>query len=135
MLSGPERQIIEAELMLKTDDFVQANRDKDVPRILAGFWDHEEFRWPEEGVVKDYGAIKRHLNDWYSDCARMEIDWKSREFLVISREVASLTGVFAIEATNGSGEVTSASVVMTALLVKMDGKWIFVQGHESIVPQ
>ena len=86
-------------------------------------------------LMGSYDTIERFLNDWYSDCVDMEADWKSRESVVISPQVASLTGVFTFKATTGSGDVLSGTMVMTAVPVKMDGKWIYVQGHELAVPE
>ncbi|WP_319501682.1 nuclear transport factor 2 family protein [uncultured Draconibacterium sp.] len=131
-LSNEEKQEIISEVMAVSSKWIDDNNAMNPDRAIEFWSTSPNLRFAEFGeffVNRD--SIHSTLKSYYDYTRNMDVKWLSRDVRPIAKNIALLSGKFQFKMVFNNGEVFEGINAFTATMIKEEGKWSLIQGHES----
>ncbi|WP_321372271.1 nuclear transport factor 2 family protein [uncultured Draconibacterium sp.] len=132
ILSSEEKENIISEVMAVSSKWIADNNAMDPDRAIEFWSTSPDLRFAEFGeffVNRD--SIHSTLKSYYDFTRNMDVKWLSRDVRPIAQNIALLSGKFQFKMEFDNDEVFEGINAFTATMIKEEGKWSLIQGHES----
>jgi ketosteroid isomerase-like protein len=134
-LTSEDSMTIVNEITAVINDWIQANKNRDIEKCTA-FWDSSpDFMLAENGMqYANWDSLYVVIKEWYSQpLESIEFDIEKRSILPLTPEVAHIFCKMSFRTNFSSGDVFQSRGFLTLLAVKKDGNWKMLRGHESTI--
>jgi hypothetical protein len=131
-LSAESKSQISSEILELTQNWADAGNNMN-PDKAVELWDSSnELMFAENGeFFPDRDSIYNYMKEFYKTTTSMNIAWKNRAVIPLSKNSAAMSGNFKAHAVFKSGDVFDIDSKFTGVFVRKNGNWVLIHGHES----
>ena len=132
-LTGIDSTTVVKEVLAATDAWAEANIKMDADKSADFFDSSSLMMFAENGAqYANWDSLRSAIRAWYAQpLDSVECKWQERSVLPLSQKAADLFGRLYFRAQFKSGASYESKSFQTWLLIKQDGKWKILRGHES----
>ncbi|KJF45586.1 nuclear transport factor 2 family protein [Draconibacterium sediminis] len=131
-LNDQEKETIIAEVMAVSSKWIDDNNAMDPDRAIEFWSTSDDLRFAEFGdFFANRDSIHSTLKNYYASSRSMDVKWLSRDVRPLAKKIALLSGKFKFKLEFQNDTVFEGINAFTATMIKEEGKWSLIQGHES----
>lgn len=132
VLNDEEREIIITEVMAVSSKWIDDNNAMDPDRAVEFWSTSPDLRFAELGeFFANRDSIHATLKNYYDFTRSMDVRWLSRDVRPVAKNIALLSGKFHYKLVFENDDIFEGTNAFTGTLMKNNGKWSLIQGHES----